>query len=44
MNDINLEIENKETRIDEIKSELETLCREIYSTGYSRGVKEGILD
>ena len=29
---------------DEIKSELETLCREIYNTGYSRGVKEGILD
>lgn len=29
---------------DEIKSELEILCREIYNTGYSRGVKEGILD
>lgn len=29
---------------DEIKLELETLCREIYNTGYSRGVKEGILD
>ena len=29
---------------DEIKSELEALCREIYNIGYSRGVKEGILD
>ena len=28
----------------EIKEELETLCKEIYYTGYKRGVKEGILD
>lgn len=29
---------------NEIKEELETLCKEIYYTGYRRGVKEGILD
>ena len=29
---------------DDVLNELEEICKEIYNTGYCRGVREGILD